>query len=59
MEGHVQCCKREQQQQNEIPIGGFALGRARTRGTDLYQARGQPDTPPGRQVLYVPVSDSV
>ena len=26
----------------------YALGGARTRETDLYQARGLPDTPPGR-----------
>ena len=36
--------------QEKVPtnVYGYALGGVRTHGTDLYQARGQPDTPPGR-----------
>ena len=30
----------------------YALGGIRTHETDLYQARGSPDTPPGRPAIY-------
>ena len=30
----------------------YVLGEARTHATDLYQARGQPDPPPGRPVIF-------
>ena len=34
-----------------IYTGMYAPGGARTHATDLYQARGQPDTPPGRPFM--------
>ena len=41
--------------QEKVPtnIYEYALGGARTHETDLYQARGYPDTPPGRPVYYI------
>ena len=39
--------------QEKVPTNlyEYALGGARTHETDLYQARGQPDTPPGRPAI--------
>ena len=35
----------------------YSLGETQTHVPDLYQARGQPDSPPGRLAQIVPLSD--
>ena len=40
--------------QEKVPTNlyKYALGGIRTHETDLYQARGKPNTPPGRPAVY-------
>ena len=42
--------------QEKVPtdLYKYALGKTRTHETDLYQARGQPDTPTGRPAILWP-----